>query len=93
LQARSGTGAASSGSSPWNVANWQAWPQQIAFVVLSTDWAIAVTFDDPTNVYPSPISSAPPASRCWRDRRTSRHGGIEHAHRTAGWRRMMAAQL
>jgi hypothetical protein len=32
----------SSGSSPWNVANWQATPQQIAFALLSTggsSWA------------------------------------------------------
>jgi hypothetical protein len=47
---------------------------QIAFAVISTggsSWSIAVTFEDLNGVYPSPISSAPPASRCWRDRRTS----------------------
>jgi hypothetical protein len=62
LQTRSSTGAASSGSSPGKVANWHAGPQQIALAVLSTGgspWAIAVTFEDPSGVYPSPISSAP----------------------------------
>lgn len=52
----------SSGSSPWKQANWQATPQQISFAVLSTggsSWAIAVTFEDPTGVFPSPNSSAP----------------------------------
>jgi hypothetical protein len=69
LQTRSGTCAASSGSSPWKVANWQTTPQQIAFAVISTggpSWSIAVTFEDLSGVYPSPISSAPPASRCFR---------------------------
>jgi hypothetical protein len=44
------------------MANWHATPQQIAFAVLSTgrsSWAIAVTYEDPSGVYPSPISSAP----------------------------------
>jgi hypothetical protein len=62
LQTRSSTGAASSGSSAWKVANWQTTPQQIAFAVISTggsSWSIAVTFEDPSGVYPSPISSAP----------------------------------
>jgi hypothetical protein len=62
FQTRSSTGAASSGSSPWKVANWQTRPQQIAFAVISTggsSWSIAVTFEDPSGVYPSPISSAP----------------------------------
>jgi hypothetical protein len=39
-------------------------PQQIAFAVISTggsSWSIAVTFEDLSGVYPSPISSAPPA--------------------------------
>lgn len=52
----------SSGSSPWKVANWHATPQQIAFAVLSTggsSWAIAVTYEDPSGVYPSPSSSTP----------------------------------
>jgi hypothetical protein len=52
----------SSGSSPWKPTNWQATPQQISFAVLSTggsSWAIAVTFEDPTGVFPSPNSSAP----------------------------------
>ena len=43
-------------------ANWQTTPQQIAFAVISTggsSWSIAVTFEDPTGVFPSPISSAP----------------------------------
>jgi hypothetical protein len=62
LQTCSSTGAASSGSSPWKVANWQTTPQQIAFAVISTDgsfWAIAVTFEDPSGTYPDPNSSAP----------------------------------
>ena len=73
LQTRSSTGEASSGSSAWKVANWQSTPQQIAFAVISTggsSWSIAVTFEDLSGVYPSPISSAPPASRYWRDCRT-----------------------
>ena len=62
LQTRSSTGAASSGSSPRKIANWSITPQQIAFAVISTggsSWSIAVTFEDPSGVYPSPISSAP----------------------------------
>jgi hypothetical protein len=61
LQTRSSTGAASSGSSPWKMANWQTTPQEIAFAVLSTggsSWAIAVTYEDPSGV-PSPRSSTP----------------------------------
>jgi hypothetical protein len=52
----------SSGSSPWRLANWNDTPQQVAFAVLSSggsSWAIAVTFEDPTGIYPSPNSSAP----------------------------------
>ena len=53
----------SSGSSPWKQTNWDGEsPMQIAFAVLSTggsSWAIAVTYEDPTGTYPSPISSAP----------------------------------
>ena len=52
----------SSGSSPWKLTNWHTTPQQISFAVLSTggsSWAIAVTFEDPSGVYPSPNSSAP----------------------------------
>jgi hypothetical protein len=44
------------------VANWQVTPHQIVFAVPSTggsSWAIAVTFEDPSGVYPSPVSSAP----------------------------------
>jgi hypothetical protein len=62
LQTRSSTGAASSGSSPWKMANWQTTPQEIAFAVLSTggsSWAIAVTYEDPSGVFPSPRSSTP----------------------------------
>jgi hypothetical protein len=52
----------SSGSSPWKMANWNCTPQQISFAVLSTggsSWAIAVTFEDPSVVFPSPNSSTP----------------------------------
>jgi hypothetical protein len=62
LQTRSSTGAASSGSSPWKIANWSITPQQIDFAVISTggsSWSIAVTFEHPSGVYPSPISLAP----------------------------------
>lgn len=46
------------------MANWQTTPQQIAFAVLSTggsSWAVSVTYEDPTGVYPSPVSSSPTA--------------------------------
>jgi hypothetical protein len=62
LQTHSSTGAASSGSSPWKQANWHVTPQQISFAVLSTggsSWAIAVTFEDSSGVFPSPNSSTP----------------------------------
>jgi hypothetical protein len=53
----------SSGSpSPWRPTNVQAAPQQIAFAVISSggsSWSIAVCFEDPSGVYPSPNSSAP----------------------------------
>ena len=52
----------SSGSSPFKQTNWQIVPQQISFTVLSTggsSWSIDVCYEDPTGVYPSPISSAP----------------------------------
>jgi hypothetical protein len=53
---------ASTGSSPWKTANWDATPQQIAFAVLSTggsSWFVSVTFEDPSLTYPSPNSSTP----------------------------------
>jgi hypothetical protein len=87
-------GAASSGSSPWKAAHSRAGPQQIAFAALSTgrsSWAIAVTY--PSGVYPSPISSAPPHSRSGGIVEPVRHGGIEHAHRAAGWPRMTAGAV
>ena len=68
-------------------ANWQTTPQQIAFAVISTSgssWAIAATFEDPSDVYPSPISSAPPASRCWQDRRTRPRPRYPGCHIDAG---------
>jgi hypothetical protein len=46
----------------WKVANWQCAPQQISFAVLSTggsSWAIAVTYEDPSGVFPSPNGSTP----------------------------------
>jgi hypothetical protein len=95
-ETRFSTGAASSGSSPWKVANWQTTGQQIAFAVISiggSSAAIAVMLRTPTASIRRRSVRLRPASLSWRDRRTSRHGGIEHAHRTAGWRRLMAAQL
>jgi hypothetical protein len=54
----------SSGSSVWQMPNWQATPQMISFAVLSTggsSWSVDIAFEDPTGVYPSPNSSAPTA--------------------------------
>src|SRR5882672_3216393 len=53
----------STGSSPWQVVNWHATPQELQFQVISngSSWALAVTLEDPTGVYPSPNSSAPTA--------------------------------
>lgn len=55
----------SSGSSPWKLTNWHATgPQQFGFAVLSTgasSGTIDVCLEDPTGVYPSPVSSAPTA--------------------------------
>jgi hypothetical protein len=51
-------------SSPWKVVNWQSDAlQQISFAVISAGscYAISVTLEDPTNVYPSPNSSLPTA--------------------------------
>src|ERR1700761_8612864 len=53
---------ASSGSSPWQLTNWQIAPQQISFTVLSTggsSWSVDVCYEDPSGVYPSPRSSTP----------------------------------
>ena len=39
--------------------NWYCTPQQISFAVVSTigsSWFISASFEDPTNVYPSPNS-------------------------------------
>jgi hypothetical protein len=51
-------------SSSCKIANWQTTPQEIAFPVLSTggsSWAISVTYEDSSGVYPSPVSSSPTA--------------------------------
>lgn len=64
VQTRSSIGAASSGSSPWKVANWQSTPQRIGFAVVSTggsSWAIAVTFETRAASIPSAIN---PSARC-----------------------------
>jgi len=52
----------STGTSPWKVVNWQCTPQEISFAVISSggsSYFIDVTLEDPTNTYPSPISSLP----------------------------------
>lgn len=52
----------STGPSPWKVVNWHCAPQEITFSVISTggsSYFISATLEDPTAVYPSPISSAP----------------------------------
>jgi hypothetical protein len=52
----------SSGSSPWQIANWHATPQAISFAILSTggsSWSVDICFEDPSYTYKSPISSAP----------------------------------
>jgi hypothetical protein len=54
----------SSGSSPWQITNWHSTPQEISFAVLSTggsSWAISVTYEDPTRVFPNPNSTSPTA--------------------------------
>lgn len=54
----------STGSTPWQVTNWQAAPQQISFAVISSggsSWFISATLEDPTGTYRSPVSSAPTA--------------------------------
>lgn len=52
----------SSGSSPWENAEWHISPQLISFAVISTggsSWTISICYEDPTWTYPSPNSSAP----------------------------------
>lgn len=55
----------SSTATPWKVANWFGLPpQQISFAVLSTggsSWAIQLCYEDPSGVFPSPVSSSPTA--------------------------------
>ena len=58
----------SSGSSPWKLTNWQGNPpQQIGFAVtvasLSSQWQIDVTLADPTNTYPSSVTTVFQASQ------------------------------
>jgi hypothetical protein len=58
----------SSGSSPWKITNWQgAPPMQIGFAVtasnLSSNWQIDVTLADPTNTYPSTVTTVFQASQ------------------------------
>lgn len=55
----------SSGSSPWQITNWQViGPQQFGFQVNSTggsNFQIDGTLEDPTGVYPNPNSTSPTA--------------------------------
>ncbi|RXH15229.1 hypothetical protein [Bradyrhizobium guangzhouense] len=54
----------STGSTPWQLAPWQATPQQISFAVISSggsSYFISATLEDPSRVYPSPVSSTPTA--------------------------------
>jgi hypothetical protein len=48
----------SSGTSPWQLTNWNITPFQIGIAVatngLSGTWNIDVTMDDPSGVYPAP---------------------------------------
>ncbi|NPU12041.1 hypothetical protein HL666_14815 [Bradyrhizobium sp. 83002] len=49
--------AASGNISPWRLVNWHTTPINIGFGILvsglSSQYTLQVTFDDPTNVYPS----------------------------------------
>jgi hypothetical protein len=48
---------ASTGSSPWKLANREITPQQVSFAVLSTggsSWAISVCYEDPSGTFQSP---------------------------------------
>ncbi|MCP3382852.1 hypothetical protein NLM31_21020 [Bradyrhizobium sp. CCGUVB4N] len=52
----------SSGSSPWQIVNWHATPQEMSFAILSTggsSYSIDVCLEDPSGTYKSPVSSAP----------------------------------
>ncbi|WP_426418471.1 hypothetical protein [Bradyrhizobium genosp. A] len=54
----------STGSSPWQLADWEITPQQISFAVISSggsSYFISATLEDPTGTYPSPVSSSPTA--------------------------------
>jgi hypothetical protein len=102
LQTRFSTGAASSGSSPWKggeladhaAANRVRGDLDRRLVLRDSSFcAIRGIVRGPEQRIRRRSVRLRPASRSWRDRRTSRHSGIEHVHRTAGWRRMIAAQL
>ena len=54
----------STGSTPWQLVNWHTTPQQVSIAVITasgSSFAISVTYEDPTGVYPSPNSSSPTA--------------------------------
>lgn len=54
----------STGSTPWQVTNWQATPQQISFAVISSggsSYFISGTLEDPSYTFRSPVSSSPTA--------------------------------
>jgi hypothetical protein len=51
-------------AAPWRLSNWHTTPQEASFAVLSSgnsSWAINLTYEDPTGVYPNPRSSTPTA--------------------------------
>ncbi|MGC2779996.1 MAG: hypothetical protein WA418_30590 [Bradyrhizobium sp.] len=49
--------AASGNISPWRLVNWHTTPISIGFGILasglSSQYTLQITFDDPTNIYPS----------------------------------------
>jgi hypothetical protein len=51
-------------AAPWRLANWHVTPQEASFAILSSgnsSWAINLTYEDVTGVYPNPRSSTPTA--------------------------------
>ena len=51
-------------AAPWRLSNWHTTPQEASFTILSSgnsSWAINLSYEDVTGVYPNPRSSTPTA--------------------------------